>query len=189
MTADRRRRMWIAVVIGAVIPQAASASNPWRTPGPSAGGACPVTLPNGRRLPDALGGNHANDVLGTSLTRNGIVVFKPGGPGCVDPDGSLGMKWPWWRSERAPLTIGGRRLDGEAPPLKAHLPRGYGGKFQASGLLFPTPGCWEVTARVGEASLSFVTLVEKIGQGPAPPCERLFGGYRSPSTPTPGAAK
>lgn len=28
-------------------------------------------------------------------------------------------------------------------------------------------GCWEVTGRVGEASLTFVTMVTKIGDGPA----------------------
>lgn len=31
--------------------------------------------------------------------------------------------------------------------------------FQVTGLIFPTPGCWEVTGIVGESKLSFVTLV------------------------------
>jgi hypothetical protein len=33
-------------------------------------------------------------------------------------------------------------------------------------LIFPTPGCWEITGRVGETSLTFVTVVVKIGEGP-----------------------
>jgi hypothetical protein len=36
--------------------------------------------------------------------------------------------------------------------------------------MFPTPGCWEVTAQLGdlnESKLTFVTKVVKIGAGPA----------------------
>ena len=28
------------------------------------------------------------------------------------------------------------------------------------GLTFPTPGCWEITGRVGDTALTYVTLVE-----------------------------
>jgi len=31
--------------------------------------------------------------------------------------------------------------------------------MQPTELIFPTEGCWEVTGRVGDASLTFVTLV------------------------------
>jgi hypothetical protein len=142
--------------------------------------ACPVTAPNGRRYPDEpSGGNYGNDVLVTSLWPAGRVDFKPGGSGCVEPDGYLGMKWPWWHSVRGPLTVEGRRLDGPAGPVRAHIPSGYGDiGFQATGLLFAGPGCWEVTGRVGDASLSFVTLVTKVAEGPAPRCSALFGGFR-----------
>jgi hypothetical protein len=79
------------------------------------------------------------------------------------------MKWPWWRRLTGPLSIEGRRLDGTAPPLGAHIPSGYGPKgFQVSGLIFPTEGCWEVTGRVSDPTLTFVTAVEKIGEGPRP---------------------
>jgi hypothetical protein len=55
-------------------------------------------------------------------------------------------------------------LDGAAPPLSTSIPDGYGPTgFQASGVTFPTEGCWEVTGRVGNASLTFVTLVLKAG--------------------------
>jgi hypothetical protein len=50
------------------------------------------------------------------------------------------------------------------------VPDGYGETgFHPSGLRFPTPGCWEVTAKVGETSLTFVTLVVKITFDPAAP--------------------
>jgi hypothetical protein len=73
------------------------------------------------------------------------------------------MKFGWWRALPGPkLTIEGRRLDAEAPPLRASIPDGYGAQFQATGIIFPTPGCWEVTGRAGGASLTFVTRVVHI---------------------------
>jgi hypothetical protein len=58
------------------------------------------------------------------------------------------------------LTIEARRLDGKAPPLRADIPDGYGDKgFQPSGIHFPTEGCWKVTGTVGNAKLTFVTLI------------------------------
>jgi hypothetical protein len=99
---------------------------------------------------------------------DGTVVFKPGGPGFVLPDGSLSMKFGWQRGVRGVLAIDGRRLDAAAPPLRAYIPSGYGDiGFQATALIFPTPGCWEVTGHVGTASLTFTTRVVKVGEGPA----------------------
>ena len=47
-------------------------------------------------------------------------------------------------------------------------PGGYGETgFQASYVIFPTPGCWEVTGRVADASVTFVTRVVKVGDGPS----------------------
>ena len=44
--------------------------------------------------------------------------------------------------------------------MKGEVPEGYGAEgFQASTVVYPGPGCWEVTARVGGASLTFVTQV------------------------------
>jgi len=78
--------------------------------------------------------------------------------------GAVDMKFPWWRGPGVigTLTVRGRRLDAAAPPLIARIPDGYGDAgFQATGLIFPTTGCWEVTGRAGSASLTFVTLVMK----------------------------
>ncbi len=135
---------------------------------------CPVTQPNGKRYTaqpndrDASGGNHGNEALVTWLWPEGKVVFKPGGSGSVLSDGALSMKFGWWRLRRDRLTLDGRRLDGPAPPMRARIPAGYGDiGFQSTALIFPTPGCWEVTGRVADGSLTFITLVEKIGEGPA----------------------
>jgi hypothetical protein len=80
----------------------------------------------------------------------------------VLPDGWLGMKFPWWRAISGKLTIEGRRLDATAPALEADIPDGCGDTgFQASGIIFPSEGCWQVTGKVGETSLTFVTQVVK----------------------------
>jgi hypothetical protein len=72
------------------------------------------------------------------------------------------MKWPWWRGVTGRLKIEGRRLDGKARPIRADIPSAYGvSGFQPSSIYFSTEGCWEVTGKVGKASLTFVTLVVK----------------------------
>lgn len=127
---------------------------------------CPVTLPNDSTPPGEQASelNHGNGKIWTVLWPGGIVRFEPGSPGEMRRDGSLVMKFPWWRGEgvTGPLQIEGKRLDGEAPPLQAEIPEGYGDTgFQASALVFPSEGCWQVTALVGEAELTIVTRVVK----------------------------
>ena len=104
--------------------------------------------------------SYGNGKLWTTLSQDGTVVFRPNGPGFIGEDGSLSMKWPWYRGLRGKLTIHGKRLDMSAPPLRASIPDGYGDTgFQATALIFPTEGCWEVTGQVGETALTFVTRV------------------------------
>ncbi len=126
--------------------------------------ACNVTQPNGKAPTGepASPSFHGSAGLATMLWPDGTVVFAPHGPGFVLQDGALSMKFPWWRGERGAFTIEGRRIDGDAPPLRARIPKGYGESgFQATALIFPTPGCWEVTGHLGDRSLTFVTRVVK----------------------------
>lgn len=74
--------------------------------------------------------------------------------------GKEGNKVGWFRPAGEELMITGHRLDEKAPPLDAHVPCCYPTRFQATGLIFPTEGCWEVTAQAAESSLSFVVRVE-----------------------------
>ena len=151
-------RISVAIVLIMVAPMRAS------TPGSD---ACPVTAPNGNSppSPQASSDSYGNGALWTWLWPNGTVVFRPGGPGVQLQDGSLQMKFPWWRAVRGALIITGRRLDGDAPSLRAHVPPGYGDTgFQATSLIIPTPGCWEVTGRAGNASLTFIVRVVRLQQ-------------------------
>jgi hypothetical protein len=122
---------------------------------------CPLTLPNERtpRGRSNAGMNHGNGKLWTTMWPHNVLIASGD---YIQPDGSVWMKWPWWRSVHGRLTVTGRRLDGDAPPLTAAVPSGYGNRgFQPSGITFPTEGCWRVTGAVGSARLTFVTLVLK----------------------------
>ena len=132
-----------------------------------ASATCPVTLP--RQAPndakEMFGAGSADwngDLFVGGIWPDGTIVFQPGGPGFILPDGSLSMKFGWFRTNglRGKLTIHGKRLDASAPPLRANIPECYPDTgFQATGLIFPTEGCWEVTGQVGNTSLTFVTRV------------------------------
>jgi hypothetical protein len=131
--------------------------------------SCPVTRP-GRFVPpsgvsrDVLFGADASYGNGQlwvgGLGRNGVIAADSR---FVEPDGSVGMKFGWYRVASGSLTIAGRRLDAPAPPARAEVPDGYGDAgFQASGVSFPTEGCWEITGAVGPTRLTFVTFVIKV---------------------------
>lgn len=74
--------------------------------------------------------------------------------------GGEDIKVGWFRPAGAALEITGQRLDSQAAPLESEVPCCYPTRFQATGLSFPTEGCWEVTARADDRELSFVVWVE-----------------------------
>jgi hypothetical protein len=112
------------------------------------GQSCPVTQATDGE------GFVGNESLKTQAPISTLVFF-PGGPGFVDYDGGLGIKWAWIRLKEGRLSVGGRRLDGDAPPARAYISDGYG-----------NVGCWEITGSVGGSALTFVAHVEKTGDGP-----------------------
>jgi hypothetical protein len=117
---------------------------------------CPITIPNGSKPPGATFGAefHGNGSIWVGTWHSNVVVWP------AERDGSITTKFGWWRGATGKLRIEGRRLDAPAPPLVGHVPDGYGDSgFQSSGITFPAAGCWQVTGLVGEASLTFVTLV------------------------------
>ncbi len=136
---------------------------------------CPITSPNVNVVRNGAHFNYVvrngwhfdygNGGLWTSLEPDGTVVFSARGPGRVNPDGSMSMKWPWYleRGIDGELEIRGRRLD--APSERSlsanHSPVLGDPGFHAGAITFPSEGCWEVTGRAGDASLTFVTRVVK----------------------------
>jgi hypothetical protein len=125
--------------------------------------SCPVTRPNGGhprgQSPDQW--YHSTSGLWTVLWLNGTATVPPQN---VQRNGRLYVKVPWWRGlgSHGTLRIHGRRLDKPVPALQADVPPGYGDSgFQASAILFPTVGCWQVTGRVGKGTLTMVMRVLK----------------------------
>jgi hypothetical protein len=141
-----------------------------RAPTPSTPStACPVTLPNGhnppsqRRPGQTSPFSHGNRRLWVELYPRGII--RPANYGRARPNGTIAVKFPWTRGVTGHLRITGQRLDADAPALQSWVPGGYGRTgFQSSAVIFPATGCWEVTGRVGSASLTVVTKVT----GPPP---------------------
>src|SRR6516225_10676327 len=121
--------------------------------------ARPVTMADARRCPVTIGhpvprtvwwrdllfgsdSAYGNGSLWVgALWPNGVIIMTRDD---VGPDGRLGMKFGWYRLTSGYLTITGRRLDAPAPPAWG-LASGYGlTGFNASGVDFPTEGCWQV---------------------------------------------
>jgi hypothetical protein len=124
---------------------------------------CPVTrpIPVPASFAERLFGSAAafgnEDLWVGGIGRDGVIVADPR---MVAADGTIGWKLGWWRVTPGDLSITGRRLDSDAAPLRATVPDGYGASgFQATGVDFPTGGCWEITGVAGGAPLSFVTFV------------------------------
>ncbi len=131
-------------------------------PSPSTAADCPVTRPNGNAPPEERqsANYYGNGKLWVLLPQDSTYLVTD--PGWIRPDGRIGLKWQWWRSAASAgkLSITGRRLDAETPPLEAIVPEGYGTTgHQTSGIIFSTPGCWEVTGRSGGVELTFVVRI------------------------------
>jgi hypothetical protein len=126
---------------------------------------CPATVPNGATPQGESQSDlhHGNGELFVALWPEGRIIFEPGGPGEIREDGSLAMKFPWWRGDGivGQLEITGRNRSGDGPPIEAIIPDGYGDTgFQSTAIVFPSEGCWEITGRAGEAELTVIVLAE-----------------------------
>lgn len=71
---------------------------------------------------------------------------------------SVRNKVPMLKPKGAHVEVTGTRLDGDGQ-LTALVGDGYPDDFQASVLMFPSPGCWEIEARAGDSLLRFVVYV------------------------------
>jgi hypothetical protein len=133
---------------------------------------CPVTLPPDQAFipPEPYGeplqGHfwYGSPALWTSLPLDGIWRDLP------KREVGYGQKLPWWkqgydwRAEPEPdLTVTGRRLDGDAPPLVSpKASNAFAEDFGSAmmvGFDIPSAGCWEITGSINGQELSFVVQV------------------------------
>jgi hypothetical protein len=159
------RTFVVAVVIAALVSctsQEVAPSVPPAAHAPTVSekAPCPVTLPDGSHRagdPAGLGDlGYGNGPLWVALWPKGRARATEDN---VNRRGEIVMKFPWDRGVRGHLHISGRRIDAGAPPLRVHL-SDYGlAGFQATALVFPTEGCWEVTGSIRHTDLTFVTRV------------------------------
>lgn len=128
---------------------------------PAARCAVSVTKP----LPSQPSFNFGTVRLAVNLPKNATFVAvsegKPGGA-WLQRDGSIRTKVDWLNA-RGSLRLSGRRLDRSALPLRGNVgveswALGVGAFFP-SILLFPSVGCWKITATAGEARLDVVVRV------------------------------
>jgi hypothetical protein len=142
--------------------------------------SCPVTTPPARPFTPPAWSEPGDDSfwlgsekLWTEGDKSGVWDWEPHEPW----DGNLTVKISWgsvdydWQKEPRPnLTLTGRRLDGEAPPLllapMTHILPGPGPNAgrgtMLSGVYVPTPGCWEITGEYRGEKLSFVVWVRQV---------------------------
>jgi hypothetical protein len=155
------------------IPSITPPSISYPTPAPlpmSVISSCSVSLPNLSESPDPNyistedGYGNTEKTMFIGLWKDGVVYFCPNCSGNLSPDGHLSMKFWFYRTKAGEVIFEGRRIDETVPvALLASFGEtadGYSETgFHPAGLVFPGQGCWEVTARIGEAHMTFVTLV------------------------------
>jgi hypothetical protein len=128
--------------------------------------SCPVTRPNGNRPPNQPRMLwYGNGLLWAGLSADGTYSVPRER---VAADGSIGNKLPWVTTPRwEKPSIAGERIDAAAPPLRVlGVNRG---SFSSSpdpsymsAVSFPTPGCWRLSARIADVSLTYVVRVEVV---------------------------
>jgi hypothetical protein len=113
------------------------------------------------------GSSYGNGELWVGALWPDGIIF--GDPRFLDSQGRVGMKFGWWHTVAGKLQITGHRRDATAPPVIGDVPDGYGQTgFQASGVTFPTEGCWEITGTIGSSSLTFLTFVIRVPTARSP---------------------
>jgi hypothetical protein len=129
---------------------------------PAAAATCPATVPAGGAPPGERPNRdfYGNGTLWTALPLGGAIAAVR------HPDGTLRYKLMWWAAGlKGRLAIRGERLDARSPPpatqsASAWPPTRFrGSAFWTSIVLFPAEGCWKITGRVRDVSLSFVVRV------------------------------
>jgi hypothetical protein len=142
----------------------------------AAAAGCPATPLEASRPPGE------NGVWDNVIKQDGIWVGFGLGDGKVASiswpakrDGSISMKYAWWRKRSNDRARGKLRVLGERIPtgeslLRFHQSPGFTHpkvKFVASSIVYRSAGCWRINAKAGKARLSFVIWVVDSNQAKA----------------------
>ena len=159
---DRRLVPLLALVLTVCTPLADSAGGPSSSPLPStaspvaaSAGSCPATAPVTDERPKNT--NTASFSRGWYVSPDRLLWASASGPFYVGSNKVL------WERPGSVVTISGKLLGGDAKTAGAPTitgPEGYESfDYQASGVTFPAPGCWEVEARAESSVLDFIVYV------------------------------
>lgn len=159
---DRRLVPLLTVLLTVCTPLADSAGSPPPTATASQisyfvdrPAECPVTTPVTNERPKNP--NTASFSQGWFVSADRLLWASASGPFFVGGNKVL------WERPGSVVEISGKLLDGDAKAAGAPTisgPQGYeGSDYQASGVTFPAPGCWEVEARAQSSILDFVVYV------------------------------
>lgn len=124
------------------------------------GQACPVTHASSHpRVPAAmltLINGHPSSAYG----RGPVWVLLPyGGNNASRVHGQVYVKVGWYVGLAGPLRGAARRIDGQqtrSGRLQVSDPNTDARRMDASALLLPTPGCWQVTGDIAGHSLTWI---------------------------------
>ena len=147
---DRGRTFSVLAVDNQIVPRY-RARMALRVRTTTADGRCPSTLPDSEN-----GSVYDNGLLSVPVDSSGA------GLGQRQPDGSIFDKLGWIPVDGVvgQLSVRGERLDHRSPPLEVlgvNWGNSSSGKGSwASAVRFPTEGCWRLTGRVRDISLTYV---------------------------------
>ena len=119
--------------------------------------SCPATTPGG--LGGKGEGMHGNGLLSVFVGADGTNL------GQRESDGAISDKLGWIPRTGldGTLRVTGQRLDAPSPPMRvlavtwSYSSAGKGS--WASAVVFPSEGCWRLTGRVEDVSLTYVVRV------------------------------
>jgi hypothetical protein len=183
----RAHRTFVVTLVGAaalacsIVQTAAPSPTATRTTQPpiavTSPASCPITLAF-QRPPDqvidwaragaspAISHEQAVELArATNWTgADGIWIPLPSDGRVTWGTSTSGSKFPVWLTASGTVTASARRIDGPTAPgvagqFNGGNPSGQGPGFNASGITFPSNGCWEVTYRAGDGTLKFVVSV------------------------------
>ena len=124
------------------------------------GQACPVTHASAHPRPPAAMLRLINGHRSSAYGRGPLWVLLPySGNNASRVHGQVYTKVGWYVGLTGPLRGAARRIDGpqtRSGRLQVSDPNTAARRMDASALLLPTPGCWQVTGNIAGHSLTWI---------------------------------